>query len=244
MFAESLCPDERIDYHKLRLNMLTAFAGVMSRLRSWWRCLVRASRQNPPLDETNGSKTVDAVSTDDLDIGLQALRQRDYTAAIVVLQRVTRVAPQQFATAQEWLGSAFLKIGRPDLAVGPLSRVVQLGEQLNRDPLTRAEGHFSLGLAFARTAHDESALIEFHKALRLVSNWGAVLFEIARVHARHNRIKAAVAALQLAATQDDEFVSRAWCEREFYTLRESDEFRTTFGSCVDSMCSVKPDASK
>lgn len=228
----------------LRLNMFSILAAVMSGLRSWWRRLVRASQQNPALDEANGSKAVEAVSTDDLDVGLQAFRKRDYTAAIVVLQRVSRATPQKFATAQEWIGTAFLKIGRPDLALGPLSRAVQFGEQLNRDPLTRAEGHFSLGLAFVRTAHDELALIEFHKALQLVSNWGTVLFEIARVHARHNRIKAAVAALQLAATQDDDCFTRAWCEREFHALRESEEFRATFGSCVDSMCSVKPDAFK
>lgn len=164
------------------------------------------------------------VQLDDLTLGLMAFEFKQYAAAATAFLRVTPDDPSQYALAQEWLGTTYLKSGEPDLAIEPLQRAMQLDVQLGRDPLTIAECQFSLGLAFARTGHLECALVEYQHALNSEPGWGSVLFEIARVHAQRNRIGESLAALAAATRQDDYFLARAQNDSDFSSVCQSAEF--------------------
>lgn len=162
---------------------------------------------------------------DDLAIGLMAFELKLFAEAETALLRVKDDDLSKFALAQEWLGTTYLKAGRPELALEPLGRAVQLDLLLGRDPLTVAECQLSLGLAYARTGHPECALAQYQWALESEPDWGTVLFEIARVHALRNRMTDAMAALVAAARQDEFFLSRAMHDCDFDILRKSEAFQ-------------------
>lgn len=173
----------------------------------------------------------EAVGLDEITIGLMAFEMRDYKAAASALMCVGEEDVARYALAQEWLGTTHLRTGHPDQAIEPLRRAVMLAQQRGRDPLTVAECQFSLGLAFARSGHDECALREFRAALHCEPDWGTVLFEIARVHAHRNRIGECVAAIAEAAHCDEFFLSRALHDFDFDTVRQSPEFTHMTAEC-------------
>ncbi len=170
------------------------------------------------LHDSIEADTPESAVFDDLAIGLMAIEGRNYSTAVTSLTRVTDADPTQFALAQEWLGTAYLKSGQPELAIDPLRRAIQLNEQLGREPLAIAECHFSLGLAFLHSGRGECALSEFQAALHCEPDWGTVLMEIARVHALRNRILESAAALDEAGQQDEAFLSQANDDCDFETV--------------------------
>lgn len=201
--------------------MFNTLSNAISRMQSAFRNLFSDSTIEIPSDDCLTSE----ASESDLAIGLREFGLRNYSAAASALTRVSSHDRSKFAIAQEWLGTTFLRIERPDLAIEPLRRALRLDVQLGRDPLTLAECHFSLGLAYARSGHDEAALGEFRDALRDAPDWGTVLFEIARVHARRNRIVQSVSTLSLAAGRDEAFLDRARRDFDFATVRQSVDFQ-------------------
>ncbi len=218
--------------------MFNTLSNAISRMHSAFWNLFSDSTIEIPSDDCLTAEASEFIVADDLTIGLREFELRNYSAAASALARVSSDDLSNFAIAQEWLGTTFLKAERPDLAIEPLRRALQLDAQLGRDPLTLAECHFSLGLAYARTGHDEAALGEFRDALRCTPNWGTVLFEIARVHARRNRIVQTVSTLSLAARQDEAFLDRARHDFDFATVRQSVDFQRLMGKHGDD--SLRP----
>jgi tetratricopeptide (TPR) repeat protein len=216
--------------------MFNTLSNAILRMHSAFRNLFSDSTIELPSGDCLTTEASESDLADDLAIGLREFELKHYSAAASAFARVSSQDLSKFAIALEWLGTTFLKIELPDLAIEPLQRALQLDTQLGRDPLTLAECHFSLGLAYARTGHDEAALDEFRDALRCAPDWGTVLFEIARVHARRNRIVQSVSTLSMAAGRDEAFLDRARRDFDFATVRQSVDFQQLLGKHGDVPC--------
>lgn len=213
--------------------MFNTLTNAISRVRTTLMSVFAKTRPGSPREGCLEADVSEMSPAEHLAVGLSAFERKDYSAAATALQRVSEIDQSKFGRAQEWLGTTFLKAGHPELAIEPLRRALLLDQQLGRDPLTLAECHFSLGLAYARTDHDEAALSEFRDALRCAPDWGTVLFEIARVHARRNRIVQSVSTLSLAAGRDEAFLDRARRDCDFATVRQSVDFQRLLGKQGD-----------
>lgn len=201
--------------------MFNTLTNVISKARTTLMSVFAKAHPSSPREDSPKEDVSEMSPAEQLAVGLSAFEQKDYPTAVTALQRVKEIDQSKFGRAQEWLGTTFLKAGYPQLAIEPLRRALLLDQQLGRDPLTMAECHFSLGLAYARTGHDEVALGEFQDALACAPDWGTVLFEIARVHAQRNRINQSVLALSMAARRGDGFLARARRDGDFETVRQS-----------------------
>ncbi len=161
---------------------------------------------------------------DNFSLGLTFFETQAYDRAAEALRQVPPNPPARFAWAQEWLGQAYMKLQRDELAIEALQRAVQLHEYLKRDPLTIAECQFSLGLAFARSGYHEMALAEFRKALKQAPDWSTIHFEEARVHAHRNRTIECLGALGRAIHEDHIFLQKANRDPDFAQVCQSPQF--------------------
>ncbi len=201
--------------------MFNTLTNAISKVRTTLMSVFVKTHPDSPREGCLEADVPELSPAEHLAVGLSAFEQKDYSAAATALQSVKEIDQSKFGRAQEWLGTTFLKAGHPELAIEPLRRALLLDKQLGRDPLTMAECHFSLGLAYARTGRDEVALGEFRDALVCAPDWGTVLFEIARVHAQRNRIDKSVTALSMAARRGEGFLARARRDGDFETVRQS-----------------------
>ncbi|GBC78416.1 hypothetical protein HRbin08_01909 [bacterium HR08] len=85
---------------------------------------------------------------------LSAYEKGDFVRAIELLMPIVRLEPEN-AEAHFYLGASWLQLGRPQEAIGPLRRAVQLSVGVERE-----RSRYHLALAYARAGQREEALRE------------------------------------------------------------------------------------
>ncbi len=83
-----------------------------------------------------------------------AYEKGDFVRAIEILMPIVRLEPEN-AEAHFWLGASWLQLNRPQEAIAPLRRAVQLSVGVEQE-----RSRYYLALAYARAGYREEALRE------------------------------------------------------------------------------------
>src|SRR5262249_13585365 len=107
--------------------------------------------KSPSREESYRSSQSQEAEVDRLATGAgEALHKGDYAAAIVAFEKLTAMAPG-VAEFQANLGTAYYSAGRPQDAVAPLRKALDLKPSL-------AAAHYLLGVSLAKSGRCREAL--------------------------------------------------------------------------------------
>jgi tetratricopeptide (TPR) repeat protein len=121
--------------------------------------------------------------------GMADFVNHDFSQSIEHLSQAIELDPA-FTLAFKSRGAAYLRLDKPEEAIGDFSTVVEM------DP-ANARAYHLRGLAYEQSGENDKALDDFNRALDLKSNYGAVYYSRASLNNKMGRTEQATEDIRM-----------------------------------------------